>query len=200
MMFHLFIPQEFATQAENIFRGSQRHAHLDKSYATLVAVIFEQIVRVANEHPKTPKEVVMMGRCYFLVLTIISEVLCLNGELLHYSVCHQTSCLKISKEYYKINLHFCRKAKNYCLRWPCLLSYFAENDIHLPWPRLTAFLYARLQTGRIMVRPSSDGTYYGMVMSVRPGLRPTLRPSGSPSARFPHFSHTCFDILHMTLF
>ena len=98
-------------------------------------------------------------------------------------------------------------------------------------------------------RPSSDGTYYGMVMSVRPGLRPTLRPSirlsvrpsdspsvrvsrlqtgrimvwwcpsvrvsvrlsvrpsdspsvrptlrpsGSPSARFPHFSPTCFDTL-----
>ena len=51
----------------------------------------------------------------------------------------------------------------------------------------------------IFIRPSSDGTYYGMVMSVRPGLRPTLRPSdspsGSPSARFSHFSHTCFDIL-----
>ena len=64
------------------------------------------------------------------------------------------------------------------------------------------------------LRPSSDGTYYGMV-SVRPGLhptlrpsvrlsvrpsdspsvRPTLRPSGSPSARFPHFCLTCFDTL-----
>ena len=41
----------------------------------------------------------------------------------------------------------------------------------------------------IFIRPSSDGTYYGMVMSVR--------PSGSPSVRhsFPHFSPTCFDIL-----
>ena len=39
------------------------------------------------------------------------------------------------------------------------------------------------------IRPSLDGTYYGMVMSVR--------PSGSPSVRhsFPHFSPTCFDIL-----
>ena len=38
-----------------------------------------------------------------------------------------------------------------------------------------------------IIRPSSDGTYYGMVMSVRPGLRPTLRrtlrPSDSPSVR-----------------
>ena len=47
------------------------------------------------------------------------------------------------------------------------------------------------------IRPSSDGTYYGMVMSVRPsvlwygdvrpsvrpGLRPSVRPSGSPSVR-----------------
>ena len=31
----------------------------------------------------------------------------------------------------------------------------------------------------IFIRPSSDGTYYGMVMSVRP----FVRPSGSPSVR-----------------
>ena len=43
----------------------------------------------------------------------------------------------------------------------------------------------------IFIRPSSDGTFYGMVMSVRP----SDSPSGSPSARFPHFSHICVDIL-----
>ena len=49
-----------------------------------------------------------------------------------------------------------------------------------------AFSYARLQTG----------TYYGMVISVRLGLRPfSVPPSGSPSASFQHFSPTCFDIL-----
>ena len=57
----------------------------------------------------------------------------------------------------------------------------------------------------LFIRPSSDGTYYGMVMSVRPGLRPSVRPSVHPSVRpsirpsvrhsFPHFSPTCFDIL-----
>ena len=31
------------------------------------------------------------------------------------------------------------------------------------------------------IRPSSDGTYYGMVMSVRPSVRPGLRPSVRPS-------------------
>ena len=45
------------------------------------------------------------------------------------------------------------------------------------------------------IRPSSDGSYYGRVMSVRVSVRPTLRPSGSPSARFSLFSQTCFDIL-----
>ena len=28
-----------------------------------------------------------------------------------------------------------------------------------------------------------------------PSVRPSVRPSGSPSAHFPHFSPTCFDIL-----
>ena len=58
----------------------------------------------------------------------------------------------------------------------------------------------------VFIRPSSDGTYYGMVMSVRPSVRLSVRPSdspsGSPSACFPHFSPTCFDILswNMTSF
>ena len=48
----------------------------------------------------------------------------------------------------------------------------------------------------IFIRLSSDGTYYGMVMSVRVSVRPSDSPSvRSPSAHFPHFSPTCFDIL-----
>ena len=39
----------------------------------------------------------------------------------------------------------------------------------------------------VFTRPSSDGTYYGNVMSVRPSVR--------PSAHFLHFSHACFDIM-----
>ena len=45
----------------------------------------------------------------------------------------------------------------------------------------------------LFIRPSSDGTYYGMVMSVRPSGSPSVRPSVRHS--FPHFSPTCFDIL-----
>ena len=44
----------------------------------------------------------------------------------------------------------------------------------------------------LFIRPSSDGTYYGMVMSVRPSGSPS-RPSVRHS--FPHFSPKCFDIL-----
>ena len=49
----------------------------------------------------------------------------------------------------------------------------------------------------IFIRPSSDGTYYGMVMSVRPSVHPSVRVSVRPSVRhsFPHFSPTCFEIL-----
>ena len=61
-------------------------------------------------------------------------------------------------------------------------KYFWPN-----YPQPYHFLYARLQTGRIMVwRCPSDS----------PSVRsPSVRsPSGSPSARFPHFSPACFDI------
>ena len=60
-------------------------------------------------------------------------------------------------------------------------------------------LYKHFQTEnlRFFIRPSSDGTYYGMVMSVRPSVRPSGSPSVRPSVRhsFPHFSPTCFQIL-----
>ena len=41
-----------------------------------------------------------------------------------------------------------------------------------------------------------DVLWYGEVRpSESPSVRPSDSPSGSPSARFPHFSPTCFDIL-----
>ena len=44
----------------------------------------------------------------------------------------------------------------------------------------------------VFIRPSSDGTYYGMVMSVRPSVRPSgspsVRPSVHPSVRPSQFS------------
>ncbi|XP_033743453.1 exocyst complex component 1-like isoform X1 [Pecten maximus] len=74
--------EDFANQAESIFRGTEnRHAHLDKSYVTLVAVIFEQIARIASEHPKTPREVVMMENFHhmFSVLSAL-KIPCLEND------------------------------------------------------------------------------------------------------------------------
>ena len=56
-------------------------------------------------------------------------------------------------------------------QWPCDLDFDLEAK--------NSFLYARLQTGRIMV---------WWCPSVRVSVRPSVRHS------FPHFSPTCFDI------
>ena len=40
----------------------------------------------------------------------------------------------------------------------------------------------------LFIRPSSDGTYYGMVMSVRPSGSPSVHPSVRPSVRPSQFS------------
>ena len=53
------------------------------------------------------------------------------------------------------------------------------------------YLYAHLQTGRIMVWWCPSGS---------PSVRVSVRPSGSPSASFPHFSSLCFDILSWYFF
>ena len=55
--------------------------------------------------------------------------------------------------------------------------HFRSQDFYV------CFLYARLQTGRIMV----------WWCPVCPGLRPSVHPSVRHS--FPHFSRTCFEIL-----
>ena len=55
----------------------------------------------------------------------------------------------------------------------------------------------------IFIRPSSDGTYYGMVMSVRVSVRPTLRPGLRPPVFRSFLLHALpywAEILHMTLF
>ena len=57
-----------------------------------------------------------------------------------------------------------------------------------------AFSFIIVLNSCIFIRPSSDGTYYGMVMSVRPGLRPGLRPSVRPSQFSALFSYMLWDI------
>ena len=52
-----------------------------------------------------------------------------------------------------------------------------------------------IQAMNVIIRPSSDGTYYGMVMSVRPGLRPAVFRTF-----LLHPLTYGAEILHMTLF
>ena len=61
------------------------------------------------------------------------------------------------------------------------------NKLHFFFTKSWKFLdnckwHQYFKSVTFFIRPSSDGTYYGMVMSVRPGLRPSVRHS------FPHFS------------
>ncbi|XP_070552598.1 exocyst complex component 1-like isoform X2 [Ptychodera flava] len=62
--------EEFADQAENIFKGSERRGDLDKAYTKLVQAIYESIERVAIEHQKTPRDVVMFENFHHLFATL----------------------------------------------------------------------------------------------------------------------------------
>lgn len=54
--------EEFAIQAENIFKGSDRRADLDRWYVKVMHAMFETIAKIAVDHQKTPQEVVVMGK------------------------------------------------------------------------------------------------------------------------------------------
>ncbi|XP_052277522.1 exocyst complex component 1-like isoform X2 [Dreissena polymorpha] len=73
--------EDFANQAEVIFRNSERHTDLDKAYQKLVAAIFGSIQRIAAEHPKTPKEVIMMENFHHMHSTLSQlKIPCLENE------------------------------------------------------------------------------------------------------------------------
>ncbi|KAK7495288.1 hypothetical protein BaRGS_00013470 [Batillaria attramentaria] len=65
--------EEFTNMAEVIFKGSDRRTDLNKAYAKLVHVLFEQIQRVAMEHQKTPREVVLMEN-FHRMFSILSHL------------------------------------------------------------------------------------------------------------------------------
>lgn len=45
-----------------MFKNSDRRNDLDKAYHHLIRVLFENVERMAEEHQKTPRAVVMMGK------------------------------------------------------------------------------------------------------------------------------------------
>ena len=63
---------------------------------------------------------------------------------------------------------------------------------------ITSVLFCKLINVDILllffIRPSPDGTYYGMVMSVRPSVRVSVRPSVRPSQFSAFFSYMLWHI------
>lgn len=45
-----------------MFKNSDRRNDLDKAYHSLIRVVFNNVERMAEEHQKTPRAVVMMGK------------------------------------------------------------------------------------------------------------------------------------------
>ncbi|KAG1710456.1 Exocyst complex component 1 [Nymphon striatum] len=53
--------EDFATQAETVFKTSDRRTDLDKWYKQLIGAMFDSIPRIAAEHLKTPREVLKVS-------------------------------------------------------------------------------------------------------------------------------------------
>ena len=52
----------FAEKAESIVMGTDRRSELDQAYKTLINALFDCISRLSEEHPKTPRSVVLLGK------------------------------------------------------------------------------------------------------------------------------------------
>lgn len=73
--------EEFAKQAEVIFKGSDRRADLNRWYIKLVHAMFETIGKIAAEHQKTPQEVVLMENFHHLFTLLYQlKIPCLENE------------------------------------------------------------------------------------------------------------------------
>ncbi|XP_055693558.1 exocyst complex component 1 [Lutzomyia longipalpis] len=73
--------EEFAVSAERIFKKSERRADLDKWYTQLVATIFECIPNHAQEHSKTPRQVVNMENYHHMHSLLAQlKVAALDGQ------------------------------------------------------------------------------------------------------------------------
>uniref|UniRef100_A0A1L8DVX7 Putative exocyst protein sec3 n=1 Tax=Nyssomyia neivai TaxID=330878 RepID=A0A1L8DVX7_9DIPT len=73
--------EEFAMSAERIFKKSERRADLDKWYTQLVGTIFEGIPNHAQEHSKTPRQVVNMENYHHMHSLLAQlKVVALEGQ------------------------------------------------------------------------------------------------------------------------
>ncbi|XP_035207311.1 exocyst complex component 1-like [Stegodyphus dumicola] len=73
--------ETFASQAEKIFKNSDRRTDLDRWYSKLVKVMFDEVVKVSLEHSKTPQEVVQMENFHHLFTVLFQlKIPCLETE------------------------------------------------------------------------------------------------------------------------
>jgi len=71
--------EEFVSEAETIFKGSERKTDLDKAYTRIVDTIFNNILRCATEQQKNPKDVVMMENYHHMYdLLARFKIVCLE--------------------------------------------------------------------------------------------------------------------------
>lgn len=70
--------KEFVQTAEGIFQQTDRRDALDKWYLRLVAAMFDTIPRVGMEHPKTPVEVVKMGKYVTFLKYLVARCFIVN--------------------------------------------------------------------------------------------------------------------------
>lgn len=68
--------QEFANTAENIFKNTERRTDLDKWYVRLMGTMFETIQSISADHPKTPPEVVKMGKKFLSFIFSLNFFYC----------------------------------------------------------------------------------------------------------------------------
>merc|ERR1712179_855873 len=58
--------ESFVTSTESVFKNSDRRSDLDKWYSIIVSEMINSINRLANEHSKTPSEVIRMENFHHL--------------------------------------------------------------------------------------------------------------------------------------
>ena len=83
----MFIPTlcagvvSFAERVKRILMGLDRGADIDKAYKNLMDALFSTIDRLAEEHPKTPRNVVLFGTLMAHYMTQVVLMLAASGEL-----------------------------------------------------------------------------------------------------------------------
>lgn len=73
--------EKFARQAEIIFRNSERRTDLNKWYNKIMKAMFDEVKRIAEDHQKTPQEVILMENFHHLfTVMLLLKIPCLENE------------------------------------------------------------------------------------------------------------------------